>query len=153
MLICRIWWTIWILVFLFFLRATPAAYEGSPAKGWIRAAAACLHHSHSNAGSLTHWPRIKPASSWILVGFLTTEPQQELPILVFFKHWVVCVFTVEFWECNICNLNMSLWSDTCIAICDWFFSLTVSYEYHKILILRHLLDQFRILWIMLSCHV
>ena len=36
---------------------------------------------HSNAGSLTHRarPGIKPASSWILVGFLTAEPQWELP--------------------------------------------------------------------------
>ena len=29
--------------------------------------------AHGNAASLTHWarPGIKPASSWILVGFLT----------------------------------------------------------------------------------
>ena len=33
-----------------------------------------------NAGSLTDWlrPEIKPASSWILVRFVTTEPQREL---------------------------------------------------------------------------
>ena len=62
--------------------------------GWIGATAAGLHHSHSNggttsvtyttaqgnAGSLTHWVRagIEPASSWILVGFITTEPRWEL---------------------------------------------------------------------------
>ena len=34
-----------------FFRATPMAYEGSQARGWIRAAAAGLCHSHSNAGS------------------------------------------------------------------------------------------------------
>ena len=28
-------------------------------------------------------PLIKPASSWILVGFDTTEPQQELPLRLF----------------------------------------------------------------------
>ena len=40
-----------------------------------------LHHSHSSAGSLTHWERsgIEPASLWILVGFLTAETQQEPP--------------------------------------------------------------------------
>ena len=40
---------------------------------------------HSNARSLTHWarPEIKPGSSWILVGFITTEPRQQL--LPFFK--------------------------------------------------------------------
>ena len=37
--------------FFFFLRAKPAAYGGSQARGLIRAAAAGLNHSHSNAGS------------------------------------------------------------------------------------------------------
>ena len=66
------------------------AYGGSQAKGWIRAAAADLHHSHSNAnpscvythttthsnaGSLTHWvrPGIKPASAWLLVEFFNCK--------------------------------------------------------------------------------
>ena len=55
------------------------AYGSSQARGQIGAAAAGLHHSHSNAGSLTHWarPGIKPASFWILVGFITTEPWWE----------------------------------------------------------------------------
>ena len=59
--------------FFFLFMATPVAYESSQARGWIRTAAASLHHSHSNAGSLTHWARtgMEPASSWILVGFLT----------------------------------------------------------------------------------
>ena len=36
--------------------------------------------AHSNAGSLTHRerPGIKPATSWLLVGFVSTVPQQEL---------------------------------------------------------------------------
>ena len=76
--------------FFFFciFRAAPAAYGGSQARGQIRAAAAGLHHSHSNAGSepcvsstytithgnarsLTHQarPGIEPATSWFLVGF------------------------------------------------------------------------------------
>ena len=85
------------LCFLFcLLGATPIAYGSSQARGQIGAAAAGLHHSHSNAGSesrlrptpqleatldtLTHWtkPGIEPASSWILVRFITAEPQQEL---------------------------------------------------------------------------
>ena len=35
--------------------------------------------AHGHAGSLTHWtrPGIETASSWILVGFVTTEPQQD----------------------------------------------------------------------------
>ena len=36
--------------------------------------------AYGNAGSWTHWarPGIKSSSSWILVWFITAEPQQEL---------------------------------------------------------------------------
>ena len=71
-------------------RAAPEAHGSSQGKGQI----AGLCHSnriwvmpvtyamaHSNTGSLTYWerPGIKPVSSWILVGFVTAEPQWELP--------------------------------------------------------------------------
>ena len=86
-------------VCLFFVfcpfRAAPAAYGGSQATGLIGAVAAglhtatarpdtsgvCdLHHSSRQRGSLTHWtrPGIDPATSWILVGFISAEPQWEL---------------------------------------------------------------------------
>ena len=72
----------------FLFKAASVTYGSSRARGWIGAATASLGHSHSNriwavsstytsvsgnAGSLTHWarPGIEPASSWILVGFLT----------------------------------------------------------------------------------
>ena len=37
--------------------------------------------AHGKAGSSTHWarPGIQPTSSWMLVGFITAEPQQVLP--------------------------------------------------------------------------
>ena len=35
----------------FFLRATPAAFGGSQARGLVRGMTADVHHSHSNAGS------------------------------------------------------------------------------------------------------
>ena len=38
--------------FFFFLRATPAAYRASQARGQIEVAS--LHHSHSNIGSKLH---------------------------------------------------------------------------------------------------
>ena len=39
-----------------------------------------LHHTHGSARSLTHWvgQGIKPASLWILIGFIPAELQQEL---------------------------------------------------------------------------
>ena len=66
------------------LRAAPAAYEGSQARGWIWATAASLHHSHNNARSLTPWarPGIQPETSWFLVGFVSAAPWRELPALL-----------------------------------------------------------------------
>ena len=82
-----------LLLFIFFglFRATPGAYRGFQARGWIEAVAADLRHRHSNARSepclrptpqltATHWarPRIKFASSWMLVRSVFTELQWEL---------------------------------------------------------------------------
>ena len=82
--------------FFFPFRAVLEAYGSSQARGQIEATAVCLHHSHSNAGSercclcdIHHSsqhcqipdplrPGIKPASSWILVGFASVVPQREL---------------------------------------------------------------------------
>ena len=57
--------------FFLLFRATPAAYGGFQAWGRIRATAAGLHHSHGNAGSLTHRvrPGVEPASSGMRAGF------------------------------------------------------------------------------------
>ena len=46
----------------------------------IRTTSAACTEAHGNARSLTHWagPGIKHASSWILVKFITTEPQWKL---------------------------------------------------------------------------
>ena len=101
-----------VFYLFFFFRATPVAYN-SQARGRIWAAAAGLCHSHSNMGSqphlqptrqltvmsdgsLTHWvrPGFEPASSRILVGFISTGPQWELQYL--FSNWIV-LFAVEFW--------------------------------------------------------
>ena len=51
---------------------------------------------HSNARSLTHWmrPGIKPASSWILVGLATAEPQWELPLSIDFKAFSISLWTL-----------------------------------------------------------
>ena len=86
-------WQNWVLFFCLF-RAALEAYGGSQARGQTGAAAAghisatatpiwALSATYTaalgNAKSLTHWagPGIKSASLWILVGFVTTEPQQE----------------------------------------------------------------------------
>ena len=65
-------------------------YGNSKARGQIGTAAASLHHSHNNAGSDLHLSsrqcrilnplreaRDGTASSWTLVGFVTSESQGE----------------------------------------------------------------------------
>jgi len=53
-----------------------------PQQHGIQAVPATYSTAHGYAISLTHWSRlgIKPASSWILVGFVTAESQWELSI-------------------------------------------------------------------------
>ena len=83
------------------------ACRGFQARGQIGAVAASLQHSHSNTRSkpvnytipcsntrsLTHWvrPGIEPASSWILVGFISTvSPQgnsEIYPLKIFLFLW------------------------------------------------------------------
>ena len=57
-------------------RATPTAYGCSQARDQITVVAASLLHCDSNARFVTHGAGagIEPASSWMLVGFVVTEP-------------------------------------------------------------------------------
>ena len=52
----------------------------------IQAASVTYTTALGNTGSLTHWarPGIQPASSWMLVRFVSTGPQWELLFLFFF---------------------------------------------------------------------
>ena len=88
------------LLFIYFyffglFRAAPMAYGGSQARGQIGSVATCLCNSHSHTRSephlrptpypSIHWvrPELEPASSWMLVIFVSAEPQGELPVLIF----------------------------------------------------------------------
>ena len=57
----------------------------------IQAASTTYTTIHSNARSLTHWmrPGIQPTSLWILVRFITTEPQWELLSPQLLRAWFV----------------------------------------------------------------
>ena len=87
--------TFHLLIFIFGLfKFTPKAYASSQARGWIGVAAASHSHSHARfkphlklmpqlmatLDPLIHWarPGIEPSSSWILIRFITAEPQWEL---------------------------------------------------------------------------
>ena len=84
---------IFYLFIFVFLGLPPTAYGGFQARGQMGAIAAGLCHSHnSHMGSeprlqstpqlvamLDLRPLIKPASSWMLVRFVSAEPRWELP--------------------------------------------------------------------------
>ena len=104
---------------LFFLfRATPMTYRGShscscwptpqPQQKWIPATSATYTAAHSSARALTRWvrPGIIPACSWMLVRFVTTEPQGNYPSTSFpfpsfcpslslHFHFLFCLFRAE----------------------------------------------------------
>ena len=60
-----------------------------PQQHRIQAASASATYTtaHGDTGSLPHWAGlgIESASSWILVGFITAEPQWELPPNAYFN--------------------------------------------------------------------
>ena len=138
--------------FSFLCRAAPAAYESSQARGWLRAAAASLCHSHSNATSepppipmdgntqpLTHWarPGIKPASLWILVRFITAQPQWELPKIHFLKNDSNISDTKQYLPFSVSPVSHSIMSSRCIhgvTNCRLFFFYTGWIIFHCIII-------------------
>ena len=80
----------YLFIYLFvYFRTMGVAYGSSQARGWIGAAAAGHSHSHRNTRSEPQlWPTSQvtttpdplkqwdqTASSWILVGFISTDPR------------------------------------------------------------------------------
>ena len=120
----------WVFVCLFvllFFRVTPAAYGSSQARGQIRATAASLCQSHSKAGSLTHWtlPRIKPASSWILVGLVKCWATKGTPS--FRSFWSQGNFLATALEvCMQWGIGLISWLNRYSVVPPWFFILILA---------------------------
>ena len=106
------------------LRATPMAYGESQARGPIGAVDTGLYRSYSNARSkpclrpipqLRATPdlqpqnkaRIKPQTSWFLVGFVFAEPRRELPSCVILRSFQKVLKS----QCPICKLEERLTSN------------------------------------------
>ena len=88
-----------------------------PQQCGIQAASATYSTAHGQAGSLTPWmrPGMEPASSWILVAFVTDEPQGEL-------------WHVPFkWKHTICSFY------------DWLPSLNILFKIHPSCFKYHVL--------------
>ena len=103
-----------IYLFILLFRATPAAYGSFQPRGRIRAAGLC--HSHSNTRSLTHpvRPGIEPASSWILVRFVTAEAWQELLYLC--NIYVLSIGPISFCLMWLSNLRSFFFSPIIWAV-------------------------------------
>ena len=98
--------------------------------------------AHSNPGYLTHWvrPGIEPAFSWILVGFITSEPQWEFSMPTLFPGGLAscatrmglgssnykptscqfCLSRKEFFFANISCKNSAITDCPCLGhTCPW----------------------------------
>ena len=107
-----------IIIFLF--RTTSTAYGSSQARGWTRAApayimatampdlsrSAAYRTAQSNAGSLTQKAGlgIKPASSWIHVGSITSWNTMGTSI-----YYIQRISDLMFWWYNKFRNNLSIY--------------------------------------------
>ena len=76
--------------------------------------------AYGNVGTLTHWgkPRIEPASSRILVKFITAEPQWEL-LHDYLKLWRNNV-TFSFWVWGVCMCVSCFYFPSSFINVSWF---------------------------------
>ena len=119
---CATWVVVtWVFILFFCLfRTLPRAYGSFQARGQIGAVAVSLSQpeqhqiwaapatyttAHGKAGFLIHRarPGIQSVSSWMLVKFVSAEPQQELcpfsnQFLFLFCYWVVWVFYILWFQ-------------------------------------------------------
>ena len=108
--------------FVFLGLHSQEAYGSSQARSQIRAIAPGLTWpqqcqipatsvtyiiAHGSAGSLTHWetPKIEPASSWMLVGFVTAETQQKLLVQSFWCIVEFCLLVFYWGFLRLCSLE------------------------------------------------
>jgi len=118
--------------FVFFWRATPTAHGSSPARGWWKVwllayntATAIPDLSHICDLYQSSWqfwilnplsgPGMDPASLWILVGFIITEPQQELLRYLLHRNFYPSPFSIF-----NCVVLVSL-----LLSCRWVFVVDV----------------------------
>ena len=106
---------IYLFIYIFcFFRAAPAAYGGSQAGGLSELQLPAyttaitmpdpshicnLHHSHGNAGSLTHWarPGIEPITSWFQLDLFLLHHSGNSVGVQFLKG----IFYIPFWYFSV----------------------------------------------------
>ena len=93
----------------------------------IWATSAIYITAHSSAGSLTHWgrPGIRPASSWIVVRFVTTQPPLKL------LEMLVLVLTFA----SLIHIRLTLY----MLLSVWLHSFVCGYPVFPAILLKRLL--------------
>ena len=96
-----------------------AELELQPQQCQIQAASATYTAPHSNTGCLTHWvrPGTEPASSWILVRFVTSWATVGTPYFIFFLTAVHLLLSllVSF------QIDYLFWKETLLKFFNIFF--------------------------------
>ena len=122
------------------------AYGSSQARGRIGAVAAGLHHSHTmqdpshvcdlhhiscQGPTLTHRarPGIEPASSWILVQFVTSEPWWKLHCCHFKSHKMLLQYLIQLLIYIFMSLSIVLISGIFPWVMILPFALIFSIQY------------------------
>ena len=96
------WYILFIYLFCLF-RAAPTVHGSSQARGWIRAVAAGLRQSHSNARSeLYLWRTPQLTATWILNPLSEARERTHNPMVNrFINHWAMigtpAVIHFRFW--------------------------------------------------------
>ena len=89
--------------------------QPTPQQHRIQAVSVTCTAPHGNTRSLNHWvrPRIKPTSTWVLVGFITCQATMETPSMNIFNDHDECVHIARKFVLNFCFvfcfLGMHLW--------------------------------------------
>ena len=76
----------------------------TPHQCQIQAASGTCTTAQGNARSSNHWarPGIEPASSWMLVRFISAEPQRELPIQLL-NYKCLASYGLTHHTCGLCD--------------------------------------------------
>ena len=148
MVFTQLWFIIYFLSFLFFLEPNPRHVEvprlgvnwscscqptPQPQQRQIRATYATYTTVCGHTRSLIHWvrPGMEPTSLWILVRFITAEPQWELPVeLILISLSLFMIFSILqcLWGSHIVphgDCPREDWAPWDSLTCSWWGSLSL----------------------------
>ena len=103
-----------------------------PQQHGIQTASVTYTTAHGNTKSLTHWAKLgmEPTSSWILIGFVTAEPQLEFPLNILLGSRGKVKFLPAYFEPWLFSVQNSLHGRETFGVAN-FASLWCQYSLTK----------------------